>query len=188
MIDIPEITTYADDAVGRMLQQFQYSPGPEEMLRLLVEPLQEAERQAHVLMWAYSVGNATGQLLSWIGKLHGEPRPTSGMAASDDNSYRVLIYARIAANTSHGTLPDLYNLLRALQLIDVRIYEDARAHLTINYINNSLTLTCNCVSHIIKSAKLPVTISVVQHSASPFGFEGDATAFGFDVGEYGESA
>jgi hypothetical protein len=184
---ITEITNMVALANGRMLQQYQNSPGPVAYQSLLIEPLQEAERQAFLLMWAYSVANATGQLLSWIGKLHGEPRPLSGSAATDDNAYRVLIYARIAANTSHGTIPDLYNLLGLLQLQDDRIYEDAPAHVTINFVNNAPVLTCNCVSSIIKAAKLAVTVSITEHTETPFGYEGDANAWGYDIGELGEN-
>lgn len=184
---ILEITDMAEQAKNRMLQQYQHSPGPTAYQALLIAPLQEAERQAWLLMWSYSVANAQGQLLSWVGKLHGEPRPLSGVAATDDDAYRVLIYARIAANVSHGTLVDIYNILGALQLGEPRVYEDARAHATINFINNSLTLTCGCVSHIIKGAKPPVTVDYTEHSEIPAGFEGDTEAFGLDIGELGEN-
>lgn len=186
MRNLSYISTHADDGANRILTSLR-GDNFEGFLRVFLQRYQGVEDTAYSLIQGRYLSDATGFTLEQIGLKVGQPRPKIGAAATNDNAYRILIYAKIAENISYGTLPDLYNILGSLQLERVKIFPVYPASLTINFISNSLTLTCGCIRAIIARATPPVTaIDITQHSAHPFGFEGDNSAFGFDDGEIGE--
>lgn len=168
------------------LGQFQRAPRFMALLGVFLSELQLSETAIVESVPARYIQNATGWALEQIGLLVGCERPSSGAAATSDNAYRVLIYGQIAANISYGTEADLFNILRSLQLTNVKIFDVYPAAMTLNYTNNSLTLTCGCIRSILRRATPPIGLDITQHSEAAFGFEGDSDAFGFDDGELGE--
>lgn len=179
------ISTHEDDAFDRLKQDFKDKGNFKDLIGVFAARAQAFEDIAYPMIEAMYIANATGKTLEMIGENIGQPRPTYGPAADDDNAYRVLIYAKIAANTSYGTIPDIYNVLGSLGLGSVRVFDVYPASITVNYIPNNLTLTCACVRHILVPATPPIGMDITEHSETPFGFEGDPTAFGFGVGEIG---
>lgn len=171
-----------DDGVGLLLSQFRDQGNVSEFIAGFLSEVQAAESAIVPAIEASYIQNATGWALTQIGRLVGVERGLLG-----DNAYRVLIYAKIAANTSYGAIPDIYNVLRSLGLGSVRVYSKYPASITVNYIPNNLTLTCACVRHILESTTPPIAIDISEHSDTPFGFEGDPTAYGWGVGELGKA-
>jgi hypothetical protein len=173
-------------AFARLLQQFQDEGNFGQLVAKLASRAQGIEDVLHTLIEGRYLANAFGETLNQIGSLVGQPRPLQGLAATDDNAYRVLIYGRIAANISHGTIPDLLNLLGALQARRPRIFEiPDEPSITLNFINGSSTLTCGCVRSILTQAKASVALDITQHDELAFAFEGDASGAGFDAGKIG---
>lgn len=169
------------------LSQFRGKPRFMGLLSALLTEVQELETAVVESIAARYLANATDWALDQIGELVGLPRPTYGAAATDDDAYKILIYGQIGANISHGTLPELYDILRSLQCTQVRLYEVYPAALTVNLIGTDLTATYDVIRPTLERATHPIEFDIVQHSEHPFGFEGDSSAFGFDDGELGAS-
>jgi hypothetical protein len=127
---------------------------------------------------------ATGWALEQIGTLVGQARA----ANLSDDYYRILVIAQICANVSNGTLSELYNILRSLELTNVDIWEVYPASLTVNYTPNTL-ITPAQIRTVLERATHPISfdITAIQDS-TPFGFEGDFEGFGLDIGTLGDAA
>lgn len=127
ILELPVITTGGDSnispgdadngeqdhvklALARLVRQFQ-KPRFRAYVKRTVAPIQLLE---HILIQVYiarRIDNATGDLLDKFGKLVGQPR-----LGFDDDNYRRYIRARIRANRSRGTGPDI--LLVAKLVLD----------------------------------------------------------------------
>lgn len=97
---------HAEAAVKRLVLQFQ-KPRFRALVRRLVNPMQALEHAAVQLLIYRNVENAFGALLDQFGKLVGQPR-----RGQDDDTYRLYIRARIKANRSRGTGPDILAIAR----------------------------------------------------------------------------
>lgn len=95
--------------VARLIEQYVGKPRLEELLRIYLEQVQEAEDAAWQLATERFVSVAVGVQLDGLGEIVGQPR----LGLSDDD-YRAAIRARIRANNSEGTAPDLYSVAIAL--------------------------------------------------------------------------
>jgi hypothetical protein len=179
------ITTHETDGAARMLASLRGGTA-EEFFRVFLRRHQGLEDVLWSLIESRQLANATGATLEMIGEKVGQPRPAFGPASTADGPYRVLIYGKIAENVSYGTIPDIYNILRSLELVNVKVYQNYPASITINYVSNSLTLACACVGSIIARATHPITaIDITEHFVDGFGFEGNILAGGFDFGPLG---
>lgn len=187
MDNLTPSTTIAAEGVALLLSQFRSQGNVPDFLQAFLDEVQAAETAITGPYADLYLATATGWALDQLGELVGMPRPTHGAAATDDAEYRVLIYGQIAANVSHGTLPDLYNILRSLGLTSVRLFEVYPASLTVNYVGTPTVDDCGCVRAILERATPPIELDITSHSEAPFGFEGDRTAYGFDEGELGDS-
>lgn len=182
------ITNHVDQAFDRLKQDFKDVGNFKSLINVFTTRAQAFEDAAFPVIAGRYLANATGYTLDQLGERVGKLRPPYGAAATDDDVYRVLIYAQIAINTSSGTIPDFYNILGALGLKNVRVYPVYPASLTINYTPNSLSLSCGCIRSVLESASHPIAFDLVAHEATgAFGFAGDITASGFDAGKIGES-
>jgi len=187
MNGVTQITDHAEAAFNRLLQQFRDGGNFGEMAQTFAARYQGLEDALISLIEGRYLANATGETLSQIGELVGEPRPSYGDAATDDDSYRVLIYGRIAANTSQGRIEDLVRILGALNCTAIRIYQVYPASITVNFIGNELLNGTERVRDILTLAKASVSMDITNQTESPFGFAGDLSAGGFGVGEIGEA-
>ncbi len=182
MRNLSYITTHAEDAGARFTAALR-GGNFERFAETFAARYQGLEDVAYSLIDGRMLQFATGATLDAIGAKVGQTR----LPGQADAVYRVAIYGKIAENISYGTLPDLYNILRSLQLTRVKIFPVYPASLTVNFVSNSLVLTCACIGSILRRATPPVTIiDITQHSENPFGFEGNIRAAGFDAGELGE--
>ena len=104
-----QITDHVQQALDRLAQQFKGKPSVESMLSSLAGNVQEVETALWQLLTERSVDVAIGVHLDAIGEIVGQPRNALG-----DEDYRRFISARIAANRSRGTIPDV---LRVANLV-----------------------------------------------------------------------
>lgn len=188
MQNLQYIGSHVPDALARLVQQYQDSGNFKDLVAVLAARWQGVEDKLWSLFEGRQLPNATGKTLELAGNHVGIDRPVFGPATTDDNAYRVLIYAKIAENISYGTVPNLYNLLGALGLTSINLMPTYPASLTVNFISNSLVLSCGCIRAILNRATHPIAFDITEHTAAPFGFEGNTFAFGFDVGQLGNGA
>src|SRR5687768_2287297 len=111
---IEKITDHETEALDRNLTQFKKKPNFEALITIACTQVQEIEDIGYDMIEKRFLVNATGVTLNKYGEMVNEPRPFSGEASTDDDKYRTLIFSRIAANTSFGTRPDIYNILGIL--------------------------------------------------------------------------
>lgn len=178
-------TGIVDEGIALLLSQFQSQGNVPDVLGAVLAEVQALETATVGSMTDLYLDSATDWALNQDGKRVGKTRPTYGAAATSDSVFRVQIYGQIAANISYGTIPDIYNLLKSLQLTNVRLYPVYPATLTVNFIDNSDAVIGSEVRGILEAATHPIDFDITQHTATPFGFEGDLTAYGFDIGEIG---
>lgn len=90
-------------ALDRLAEQYKGKPLLEGVIRVLSTRVQKAEDVLwQLFLQMRDIDNAEGAQLDVIGKIVGQPRD-----GSLDPEYRKRIRARIRANKSHGTPPDL---------------------------------------------------------------------------------
>lgn len=183
MTDITQITDHGAAARLRIYDQFQSGD-----FAALVEArggrIQGLEDALFPLIEQGQLANATDQTLTDIGAIVGEIRPTTGDAATDDEVYRTLIYARIFANISTGRNANVHQILTALGSETVTVKDLYPMTAIIGYQPSGI-LTGAQIRGIIEKATGPVTLEITEHTARPFGFEGNGLAAGFDAGNLG---
>ena len=186
MDNIAEITTIAADGEALLLCQFKDGSNVPDILGAILGEVQAVESVIAPGIPARYIDTAIDWSLDRLGELAGYPRPSYGDAATDDDAYRVLVFSQIAANCSHGSIPELYNILRSLGCTDLSITDTYPAAITVNLIGNELTETYNLIRLTLEAATHPIEIDITIHDETPFGFLGDDGGFGFGVGHIGE--
>jgi len=150
---------------------------------------QELEDVAFLLLAQKILKTATDIHLEHIGKLVGQPRPLTGTASTNDDSYRALIYAKIASNTSHSLRDDIISILKILGENLPKLKNLYPATLKVQYAKAKIPntfLTVAEVKNILQNASAPINLEVSRYTDTPFGFADDINASGFDVGELSE--
>lgn len=186
---ISKNTDILADILERNLDQFKELPNWTTLLTAIATQLQELEDEAYNFISILDIKNQTGETLNRIGKLVGEERPLTGLAATDDNYYILLIYARIAANSSYSRRSDIIAIIKALGGNGIYIQDIYPATIQINYTGiDSDFLTPSQVLDILESGTAPISINISSYEATDyFGFAGDPLAKGFGVGKIGSS-
>lgn len=187
-----EITNHVE-LMKNELPAYQNRAGQPNSLGSLIdifgEKLQEIETVAFQVLAARTLKTATKKSLEDLGKLVGQPRPLTGTASTNDDSYRALIYAKIASNTSQSTRTDIISILKILgenlpklrDLYPATLYvEYEKAKIPTNF------LTVPEVKNILQNASAPINIQVVAKPTTPFGFIGNPKAYGFNEGKLSE--
>jgi len=181
MDNLEYITTHAADEAARLIDHFR-GGSFEDLILGLGGRWQVLEDQLQIILTARYIANATGETLRNIGADLGVTQ-----SSTNDDTYRIFVYARIGENRSSGSREDVYNVLSLLGLTQIRMYDNYPATVTLNYIPNSITIGCDCIKAILAASSLQVEYDITAHGSTPFGFEGDSTAFGFGVGEIGSA-
>jgi len=150
---------------------------------------QELEDVAFLLLAQKILKTATDIHLEHLGKLVGQPRPLTGTASTNDDSYRALIYAKIASNTSHSLRDDIISILKILGENLPKLRNLYPATLYVEYekakIPNTF-LTPTEVKNILQNASAPINIQVTAKPTTPFGFIGNPKTYGFNQGKLSE--
>lgn len=109
---LEQVTDRAARMKARLLSIYKGKPNFEALVDIAGAQFQEVEDAAWQMQSFIGrrLSAATGDLLNKWGALVGQERGTS----VSDAEYRLRIGARIRANRSNGTAPDVYRVLRAL--------------------------------------------------------------------------
>lgn len=179
-------TDHVSEGLSRVISRYRRHPKYMHFLTGILNQVQELENVITPMIEAFYLINATHWVLDQWGIKVGLPRTTLGEISDDD--YRVRIYGKIAENISHGTEYDLFNILGAMGQTQVKIWDVTNpAGMTVNFVNNRLVLSCNCIRYILSRATFAVPLDIVMHEEGAFGLAGDLTAKGLDIGKIGES-
>jgi len=111
------ITTHVDDAKDRLIRQYKQGSNVEDVAGALVTPIQQSENDLYELYSLDDIDVMIGTQLDMIGATIGQDR--QGFL---DDDYRILLKARIAINSSRGTLDDLlsiWNILNPSQTTEI---------------------------------------------------------------------
>lgn len=102
----PYDAKHVNEAVARIVQQYQGKPLFRGLISLLAGRMQSVEDAAILLLFYRWLATATSAQLDVIGKIVGQPRLGYG-----DAQYLIQIQSRILANNSSGTINDLYGVV-----------------------------------------------------------------------------
>lgn len=160
-MNITEITTIVADGQARQLAQFK-DTNVQTVLGILLRQVQELETAIVQGLAKTYLANATGWILEQWGKIVGEIKPAYGDAATDDDVYRGLIYARIAINNSLGTLPDVYKILRLLQASQPKVREVYPATDQIEYTGTPY-ISGSQLRDVLELATAPIAFNITEY-------------------------
>lgn len=170
-----------------ILSQYKDKPNFDSFIQTFANAFQELETAIFQVL-NLSLNNATGKTLDKFGERVNMPRPLTGSASTDDEKYRALIYAKIGVNRSNGTWTDIINILKLLEASNLILKNLKSKAIQINYTGIDI-LNEDEVYNIIKSATNPISLNISSyHEITPFGFNGDSSAFGFGEGILGRLA
>jgi hypothetical protein len=105
-----EITNHSDQAIARLLSQYQKKPGISGLVGSIVTPIQDIESALVQLNTLRTLDLAVGALLDGVGKIVGLAREPG----DNDTAYRTKLKARIIVNISEGE-PE--NVIAEFQLL-----------------------------------------------------------------------
>ncbi len=110
-MSITQNTTVTADGLARLLEQYKGKPRMTALVSAWLDECQAVEDALWSIYYQRELQNdvAADDLLDKIGKIVGQLR-----GSLDDATYRAYIRARIRANRSGGTPPDLYNVFTLL--------------------------------------------------------------------------
>lgn len=175
---------HVQEALNRLISPFIGKPNIEKFITVFANECQRFEDIAFDLIKKRFLANAYGSTLDLIGQSIGQNRPLLSVIPMTDDTYRSLIYAKIAENTSNGTREELINILRLLGANDIYIQRIYPASITVN-IRGNVLLPTQEVKKTLERSSLPIELDLVQYYLEPFGFSGDNSALGFSVGVLG---
>jgi len=102
-------TSQVAAGLARLIEQFKRKPKIQSLLRGWLQQVQSLEEALFELYGNRSLDTAIGEQLDGIGEIVGEQR-----LGRDDETYRLLLRARIASNRSAGTVQELVDILALL--------------------------------------------------------------------------
>lgn len=179
-----KIIDHLEDSVSNLIFQFRDGSDIEKLVSSDGQRFQDIENSLFDVYNCQFIDRATGINLDFIGNEIGQPRPLSG--DTSDNTYRYLIKAKIAANRSNGTLPEIYNILGLLGATGIIAQDIPHAALQLNIKGDLLVSLAEILKALI-GATAPIELEINQYTDTPFGFLEDPESFGFDEGELGDS-
>jgi hypothetical protein len=152
------------------------------LISAFTDQVQDLENALYEMILGRALPWATGVTLERIGNMVGRPRPAYGLAATDDRSYRALIYAQIVANTSYGTTEEVYSLMRLIGADQIQIIEPGNYTMVIQYAGD-LLLSASDLMDVLVRATGPVELVVTQYDPSGyFGWVDDPASLSWGEG------
>lgn len=112
---ISKITNHAEQARARLLNQFKGKPKFEALINLMAHQFQQLEDAFWQLLTERQITTAVGAQLDIIGEIIGLKREVDETTTlTDDEDYRAMMFIKILANVSEGTLDELIVLVTEL--------------------------------------------------------------------------
>jgi hypothetical protein len=108
-VSIDHITDHDARAKARLVEQFKRQANFLAFFTIAVRQVQDLEDAFFDFLTAFILDNAVGAQLDLLGRIVGQLR-----GGLDDTTYRLYLRARIKANRSSGTLPELLEIIRLI--------------------------------------------------------------------------
>lgn len=125
------VTDHVERGLARLIDQFKGRPRIEAWISSYLEEVQELSTAAWGVLVLRLIDDAEGEQLTVLGKIVGQPR-----TVADDERFRVIVRARVAANGSSGRWNDILRVARLLlgpeASFSLRAHYPAALVLTIN--------------------------------------------------------
>jgi len=181
----PRVLTHKDDALDNLIAQFQNSSNLKKLLCSYMTQVQELEEAINFILDKFNLDCATNDQLDILGRIVNEFRQ-----GQTDDEFRTAIRAKIAANTSDGTIEDLITIGRAAlnQQGTISITEIFPGAAFVSITNTTLsTITASQVLRfLILGSPAGVRIFYIFIPSNSFGLTNAAlsenTGKGFDQG------
>lgn len=109
MTNVVIISDHSTRALSRLTEQFKGKENIQALVEMFMEELNELEVTGFQLLLQRSVADAEGAQLDIIGEHVGLPR-----GGRTDTEYRIAVYGKIAQNSSDGSAPTVYQLVKTL--------------------------------------------------------------------------
>ena len=168
-----EITTYQQNALARLLTEYQQSPVLQGVLSAFITQVQLIEDALVGMNTLRYLGNASGQQLDNIGQIVGIARPPG----ASDAQYLLDIYGQIKINTSQGQPEQaIQTFLLFTQVSQVRMFEFFPGDVLMESVYNPPDLMAfESIIHILDEvlpAGVRSIVLVVYDPVSPFCYAG----------------
>lgn len=178
MTSITYRTGVIAEGQARLLFQFRKRGNFKEFLRPLLRQIQDLETAFYNLIAGRQLPTATGWALDQLGQSVGEYRAKF----APDSSYRGLIYARIAVNTSSGTATDVWSITRLVGGQNVRVRDVYPAAAIVSF-SGEILITGEQLRQALELATAPIGLDIVQSPETDyFSLAGDPDGLGFGLG------
>lgn len=176
------IASVADRLVDQLPHHLR-GPKTIALFQAIGRQMQHAEDAAHILRTYLSVQDGYGFLLdivgSWV-KVYRE--------GDTDQDFRARILAQIVADNSGGQREDVLQLLRIIRGSHIKAWHLGGGWLQVNYQMAAAEVVSEAQAAMIINTILdPGAVMLSSYTTRPFGFAGNALAFGFGVGQLGIS-
>ena len=146
----------------RLTEQYKDLTNFKNFIEIFADQIQDLEDVTYDFIDNFALPTAIGDQLDIIGAIVGIKRP---QGATDD-TYRALIYAKIAENSSTGTRPDIVQILESLQCANIVIINTYPAGIDIQYDRYSSLVDEIAVKQAVVNGSLPVEINLTTRDAS----------------------
>ena len=159
------ITDHVTQALARMVPSMSGLPNWELLVTALVNRYQGIENVFDDLLVMRRLANAEGVQLEQLGKIVGEDRKSR-----TDDEYRRAIGARVAANNSDGTIPDIIKVCRGVldetQSIVIRQYYPKAV--TVRISTDELSIAdATTLAELLDDTRSGETRLIVEHHTLP---------------------
>ncbi len=104
-IKIDEVADWIVRLRGKLFTRFRGKTTWEQWVQLLGRQFQDLEEATQSILLLMDIDNCPGRNLDVVGRIVGQPR-----LGNDDDTYRLYLKARIAANKSTGSPEDIYDM------------------------------------------------------------------------------
>jgi hypothetical protein len=165
---IAKNNNHESEALARLISQYKDKENFEKLIKIIATRTQEQEEMLYSMYNRFNIANSEGNQLDTIGDIIGQKR-----FSFTDDIYKLLLYSRIALNTSGGTPENIMSLFTILiNNAEIQYIEQYKAgiHLwyasdvvpdedlinyTIEAINNSLAAGVSLLSYGIFDEENP---------------------------------
>lgn len=134
---IEHVTNHKEQMLARLMYAFRNRPNITALLTVIASRYQGVEDALFQLVSERGIETGEGVQLDVIGKIVGQPRGDS----ADDDAYRLRLKARMRANQSSGTGPDILDVFATLLAgySDLHLEQYFPASLVLSIENTAIT-------------------------------------------------
>lgn len=177
------IPNHVQQALKRLLTQYQNAPVLQGFLTAIINPIQTIEDELGVMNTARYLPAAVGNQLDIIGSIVGIKRP----AGMPDDQYLLEIYGQIKINVSEGQPEQIiqaYELFTSVPFVILTEFHNASLIVASTYAPPDQKTVDRLILTIKKAAPAGVRVDglITFDADMAFAYDGDLPGFGYDDG------